>query len=408
MTADFDGIICFGGDPWGEMKRPAQMMLRLSEFTPIIYIEPHLSLTSILKNWRSALTPTSRARLGRVFSRGPTEVEPNIHVVSPLIVLPLHRLTRVLPSFALTTLVARQYARATAKARAAAEAVGIEKPAAWVSYPLPLAEGSDLAWQRVVYDCMDSWGDFPDSLADVKWSTQVSGAESDLLDRAEVVFCSAAGLLDTRRPRCTGRIMLLRNGADVAHFAPTGRPVPEDLATLRQPVIGYIGAVAEWVDFDLLRDVALKRPDWSIVLIGPQFKGRSMGDPRQLRQISELPNVHLLGPRPYAELPAYLEAFDVATIPFKLNGLTRDTNPIKVYEYLAAGVPVVSTSLPEVLTLRDVRIADDADEFVAACEAAMGERRDTQLVAERIEAANCNSWERRARDAWAAMAGVAH
>lgn len=404
MPAGFDGIICFGGDPWGEMKRPSQLMCRLSHYTPVVYIEPHLSATSVLKNWRAARTPEHSARLERALANGSVEVRPNLHVVSTLVWLPLHRMTRLLPPRLLSTLVSRQYAKSLAKARRAAERLGIGSPAVWVSYPLPLDETDD-GWARVVYDCMDAWGDFPDSLSDAKWRTQIVNAEKALLDRAELVFCSAAGLFESQRSRSTGRVVLLRNGADIDHFAPAERSVPSDIAEIQGPIIGYVGAVAEWVDFELLGEVARLRPEWSIVLIGPSFKGRSMGDSRALSAIESIPNVHLLGPRPYEDVPAYVQSFSVATIPFKLNGLTRDTNPIKVYEYLAAGVPVVSTSLPEVESMRDVRLADTADQFVRACEAAMAERDDRELVARRIESAACNSWERRAMDAWAEMVG---
>jgi len=254
-----------------------------------------------------------------------------------------------------------------------------------------------------VYDCMDRWTDFPDSLADSALRALVVDLEDGLLERANIVLCSAAGLFESKRAVAKGRTLLVRNGADVEHFLPTGREVPNDIAELPRPIVGYVGAVAEWVDFELLRDVAIARPDLSIVLVGPVFQGKTMGDDACLKVIADLPNVHLLGPRPYADVPAYVEAFDVATIPFRCNGLTEDTNPIKVYEYLAAGVPVVSTPMPEVAALAGVYLASDAPAFVDAVERACGERWDSDMIEARIEVGRQNSWQSRADAAWNAI-----
>jgi glycosyltransferase involved in cell wall biosynthesis len=400
---EIDGIICLSTDPWGDMKRPGQLMLRLAERVPIVYVEAQVSLTSLVKNWRHALSASSRDRLRRALSRRAEEVSPGIHVVTALVVVPAHRLSPLLSAARLQAVGDRQQAQASALAYRAAERLCVKSPALWVTYPLPLNEPPSGKRPAVVYDCMDRWTDFPDVQSDPKSLLLVEKAEQALLDRADVVLCSAAGLYASKRATAAGPVTLVRNGADVEHFAPTGRPTPGDLARLPRPIVGYVGAVAEWVDFKLIREAALSRPAWSFVLVGPSFKGKPMGDSRELDLISELPNVYLMGPRPYNEVPAYLEAFDVATIPFKLNGLTEDTNPIKVYEYLAAGVPVVSTDLPEVATLPHVRRVKDAPSFVAACEAASSERSDPGLIAERIEVADANSWEARAQVAWKAL-----
>jgi glycosyltransferase involved in cell wall biosynthesis len=154
------------------------------------------------------------------------------------------------------------------------------------------------------------------------------------------------------------------------------------------------------VDVSLVRDIARLRPDWSFVLVGPQYSGAISGSDAGIDSLAETPNVHLLGPRPYPDVPAYLEAFDVATIPFKISGLTEDTNPIKLYEYLAAGVPVVSTPLPEVLAVPGVRVAQSPEDFVTQIGAALQERDDPQLRAARMAVAAENSWQKRAGYAW--------
>lgn len=398
-----DGIICYSTDPWGDMKRPGQLMRRLSERVQVLYVEPALSFTSVIKNWQTALGAASRERLRRGLSGRTDEVLPGIRVLTSLVTVPPHRLSFVPSPSLLGRVSERQHRAAADRARRAAKRLGMSSPVIWTSYPAPLIGWLGGERSVIVYDCMDRWTDFPDAIANPRWQGLVKGYERELLDRADVVFCSAAGLFDSKRRTAKGAVVLLRNGADVEHFLPRGRPVPDDIARLPRPIIGYVGALAEWVDFELLRSVALLRQDWSLVLVGPVFRGASSGDAGALRPISGLPNVHLLGPRPYSDVPAYLEAFDVATIPFRLNGLTEDTNPIKVYEYLAAGVPVVSTRLPELLTLPDVRLASNGAEFVEQCEAARLERFDRNRISHRVEVAERNSWEARAGVAWEAI-----
>ncbi len=406
VMRDADGIICFSTDAWGEMKRPGQLMRLLAGHLPVVYVEPPLSATSLVKNWRMMLSGTSRSRVRRLFASRAEQVEDGVHVVTPLISVPPSRLSALAPDSALRRLSMRQYEHTVRKATRVAAQVGMRAPIVWVSYPMALDGGLEGDGLTVVYDCMDRWTDFPDAIAHPWRGLLVEELEADLLRRADVVLCSARGLYDAKRASAMGPIELVRNGADVEDFLPSGRAVPADLATLPRPVIGYVGAVAEWVDFELLRAVALARPGWSIVLVGPVFRGQSMGDARALAPIIGLPNVHLFGPRPYAEVPAYVEAFDVATIPFVLNGLTADTNPIKVYEYLAAGVPVISTPLPEVEQMTGVSVAGDAGAFVRAVEESLSTRHDADSTATRIAAARENSWEARAAHAWRAISSA--
>lgn len=403
-TSSADGIICFSTDPWGEMKRPGQLMLCLRERVPVVYVEPTLSVTSLLKNWRSLFSPQTRSRLRRALVGRPEEVVPGVHVISALISVPPQRLSFVKSASALGAFGDMQQRRAARRARRAAEHVGIVSPVVWVTYPgARIGGASKGACQALVYDCMDRWTDFPDSAGNARLRELVEAYEGQLLQEADVVLCSAKGLYESKAQVARGRVHLVRNGADIEHFAPAYGAVPEDIAHLPRPMIGYVGAVAEWVDFELIGAAARMRPEWSFVLVGPAFKGGSMGDSRAAEPLCGLPNVHLLGSRPYVDVPAYVEAFDVATIPFQLNGLTDDTNPIKVYEYLAAGVPVVSTALPEVVGLPEVRVATGAAEFVDECEAARRSRHDASLIAVRIGVAAENSWEARAGVAWDAV-----
>jgi glycosyltransferase involved in cell wall biosynthesis len=163
--------------------------------------------------------------------------------------------------------------------------------------------------------------------------------------------------------------------------------VPDDLRALPRPVIGFFGLLADWVDLDLVRAIAMARPDWSFALVGKHATG--------VGAVRGLPNVHLLGQKPYALLPAYCRGFDVGMIPFRSNALTLRANPLKLREYLAAGLPVVSTSLPEVARYHAlVHLAEGTDGFTRAITAALGER-SPALDRMRAAAIATESWEAR-------------
>ncbi|MGE5224560.1 MAG: glycosyltransferase, partial [Omnitrophica WOR_2 bacterium] len=169
---------------------------------------------------------------------------------------------------------------------------------------------------------------------------------------------------------------------------------PDDLAPIvagRKPVIGYYGALAKWFDYDLLKKVAGLRPDLSFVLIGMDYDG-SLKHSRVL----EVPNIAWLGQKSYEELPAYLRFFDVATIPFQLNEITHSTSPLKLFEYMAGGKPVVITPMQESMRYDGVLVAHDAAEFSEKIDQALRLKEDPEYLRRIDCVALDNTWERRA------------
>ena len=149
-----------------------------------------------------------------------------------------------------------------------------------------------------------------------------------------------------------GRTHYSPNVADFEHFSAARQagPIPSDLEAILRPRIGFIGAVSEYkVDFDLIAAVADARPDWHWVLIGQLGEGQPGTSAAKLRR----PNIHLLGPRPYDALPGYLRGFDVAVLPCPLNAYTRAMSPMKFFEYLAAGRPIVATPVDGIMEYRE-------------------------------------------------------
>jgi GT2 family glycosyltransferase len=233
-------------------------------------------------------------------------------------------------------------------------------------------------WQ-VVYDCMDEWNSFPGM------KPQLLAAEERLVTEADLVTVSAGRLLEKWRGR-NARVELIRNAADFVRFsAPVQQLALEDV---RHPIVGYFGAIAAWFDVELLTRVATERPGYSFVLIGGVFDV-------DVSAIERLPNVRLLGQQPYERMPAYLHAFDVCIIPFVVDEITAATDPVKFYEYISQGKPVVSTYMPELEAYRDVvSMAEDAEDFLRKLDLAIAED-DPALHARRVEVARANTWPAR-------------
>lgn len=233
----------------------------------------------------------------------------------------------------------------------------------------------------VVFDCMDDHAGFFTNTA------EAIKMEQQLIEAADLVVASSL-LLEDRCHVLNSRTVQIKNGTEFEHFAHPKRNGLLDQYADR-PIVGYYGAISDWFDMDLLAHCARSKPEWNFVLIGS-----TMGS--DLEPVRGLSNVHLLGEKPYAELPGYFAYFDVCTIPFKLVPLTLATNPVKFYEYLSAGKPVVSIDLPELAVYADdCYLAHNGKEFVAQLEVAMGEKDEPEKIARRIALAKENSWDAR-------------
>jgi UDP-galactopyranose mutase len=235
----------------------------------------------------------------------------------------------------------------------------------WYYTPMALAFTHHLAPLATVYDCMDELSGFKDA------PVALRDFESELMQRASLVLTGGQSLYEAKR-HAHANIHPFPSSVDVPHFARARRIVtdPPDQAAIPHPRLGFFGVIDERMDLALLDGVAAARPDWHIVMLGPVVKI----DPASLPQRS---NIHYLGSKPYDELPHYVAGWDVALLPFARNDATRFISPTKTPEYLAAGKPVVSTSIRDVVRpyghRRLAHIADDVPAFVRACSVAMTE-----------------------------------
>ena len=372
-------IICISQDWRGETTSKTHIMRILAKKNRVLWVDSigmrrptssHADLQRMISKLRRSLA-------------GCQQVEPNIFVMNPLVV-PLHGFT----------LVDRLNAGIlVASLRRLCHRYGFERPILWTFLPHVSRLVGRLGERMVIYHCVDEYAAFSGVPREA-----ITRMEQDLVRRANVVFTSAEKLCEERRS-LNPHTYYIPHGVDVAHFSRALDPsteVPADMRGLPHPVIGFFGLLADWVDLDLLQVLAASRPKWSIVLLGTPTT--------DLQPLRGLPNVYLLGKKPFSALPAYCRGFDVGIIPFRTNDLTIRVNPLKLREYLAAGLPVVSTPLPEVARYDGlVHLADGAEAFIAAIETALGQRSEA-MARRRVEAMRAEGWEARVAEMSAVIA----
>ena len=198
------------------------------------------------------------------------------------------------------------------------------------------------------------------------------------------------------------RALVVPNGVDAEHFgrvASDDLPVADDFRDLKHPVVGYLGGINYWIDTELLARIARGHPEWTVALVGP------VDILANLAPLSGLPNVIRTGRVPYAEVPRYVKAFDVCVNPYVLDGVAEHCSPLKLYEYIATGKPLVSVDMPEARKFRGlIQIAEDADSFVRLVEEAVNspDGRDSERIAE----AQNHTWRSRFEAASRALADI--
>ena len=250
-----------------------------------------------------------------------------------------------------------------------------------VDHPFWYDTASVLPNSRLVYDCMDyheGFGNNAESLMQL---------EKQLLSEAELTITTSTWLDDAITPHAKHRA-LIRNAGEYEHFAKVPNSIYRDSQGRR--VIGYYGAIAEWFDLDLVESVARQHPDCSVLLIGADTANAKS-------RLAKLPNVTFTGELPYSELPHYLHGFDVCLLPFKVVPLTLATNPVKAYEYLGAGKPIVTVDLPEMAQFGGlVYAAAGKAAFLAAVSRVLSQPEPESLIQQRKSFAEGQTWQHRA------------
>lgn len=363
------GILCISHLGWNHVwQRPQQILSRLSRHYPVLYVaepeiaptaegEPHLDLVADEEHLR-AWQP----------------VFPN----RPDIVRSWHETY---------TALVQDLLRQEGWLNHDPGSLAAMRPLiTWFYTPIPWYMLDHLPAQLVLYDIMDDLASFKGAAQDLL------ERETQLLARSDLVFAGGHSLYNSRKEKHP-KVHLFPSGVDVDHFASVLQPgtdVPPEITHLPRPVLGYYGVIDERIDLDLLEEVARRRPDWSIVMVGPIAK-------LEPSQLPVAPNLLYTGQQPYSRLPSFLKGFDVCLMPFAINSATRSISPTKTLEYMAARKPIVSTPVPDVVAnwSEEVQIAPNADEFVQAVEIALAETgtERARRAAHQVRTVERNGWD---------------
>lgn len=344
-------ILCFSHDWTGDPLSKTHLMRVLSKDNRILWVN----------SIANRMPTTSSKDINRIFKKLKSftdpirEVEPNIFVMNPL----------AIPAYGNSTVVKLNRRFLISQVKKAMKQLGFSRPVNMVFNPAAGMIAGKVGESELVYYCVDEYTAF----------TGVSGGlreiEEDLFRRADLVIVSAEKLYESKK-QFNPNTFIIRHGVDYEHFKTAladETQIPAEIAGLPRPIIGFHGLLADWVDFALLKKAAEHFPHGSLVLIGKT----TVDAEQKIKILDGVKNIHRLGRKPYADLPAYCKGFDVALNPFVINHLTLSVNPLKVREYLAAGLPVVSTNLPEMKYIDNCLVAETHDEFIRQIETALKE-----------------------------------
>jgi glycosyltransferase involved in cell wall biosynthesis len=374
----FEGhnLVYFGPEPWDGLWRNRHQLLSVfARKNKVLYVEPRVHLRPTLRTmWRER-------RLG---SQRPLceQVQSNLYVFRPPRLAPVsgNRLVG-----ALTRSVRHRLLRETLRR------LEMDEPIAWFSRP-DMADLLGVCQERLsIYHVVDEYAAYGHKTQAQK--QRVHTAERRMLAKVDMVIVVSPPLLTAKR-RYNPNTYLVPNAVNYEAFkqamSDTG-PLPPDVARLPRPIIGYSGLISGRLDLELLADIAQKHPHWSLALVGVAKDQKCQGTMKQLRALS---NVHFLGYRAVDRVPYYIKAFDVGLIPYRTGEEAIHINPLKLYDYLACGKPVVSVDIPSVHPFVEVvYIAKDKETFTRCIEDALRENGD--LASRRLDIAKQNTWEAR-------------
>jgi glycosyltransferase involved in cell wall biosynthesis len=315
-----------------------------------------------------------------LFLLGPREVEPNLFIYTPPLIIPAFQ---IFPSLAkINNFVLAFFLRS------AMHKIGIKEPLLWLysHFNQPLIK--KLGAKRALYECVDEFSGAK-GLINEHVARELERAT---LAAVDVAIVTAPGLKKSK-VGINRNIHIVPNAANIAHFgraAICNLPEPADLKPISHPRLVFVGAIAYWIDLELLRYMAETRPNWQIVMVGPVLVDTD--------SLDGIPNFHFLGRKQYNSLPDYLAWCDVALNPYKIDSVAENCSPLKIYEYMAAGLPTVSTDMPEARQFPGlISVAKDYDNFVQKIEQVLSltaEARQNCSISCRTEAKK-HSWENR-------------
>jgi len=365
-------IVCMATSPWYPIPtRKQQVMSRIPD-AEVLYFDPSVTYLAPLKD-RSA-----KEKLKEYKKEG-VKPQKNITVYSLPPVLPFYQKFRFINKL--------NQAKMARFVRKKMKQHGFEDPVLWVYSPVTADCVDKIPHSTLVYDCVDRHSAYGGLMN----PQLVDRMEEDLAQKSDAVFATASGLAE-RLEQFNKNTKFIPNGANFERFVQAAEPqtCPADMAEIPGPIFGFIGALQPCIEYGYVQAAAKARPDWSFVFIGGEKPGSDFLD------LKTLPNVHFLGMKPNEDLPKYMANFDACLNLFASGDLSKDVSPLKFYEYLATGKPIVSTPQPDqILQFAPIiQVAGSEEEFIKACEEALSDKTEERKQA-RIEEGRKSSWDAR-------------
>lgn len=373
-------IICFSSMDWASYKTSKRYLMEiLSKHNKVLYVEtlgsqsPNLCTSHFYRITRRLLH----------WLRGPTrpsdvESDSDILIYSPIIIPNYNsRFIRKINYFLLRMMFRRLIKK-----------LNLTNPILWFYLPTAADLIGHLDEQLCLYHCVDDWFTYPGYR-----NSNFKELDEALFSNSDAVFISNRLLFD-RKKTLNKNTHYLPHGVEFQHYQKSfssDDPLPHDISGLPRPIIAMVGEVTRWVNWDFLKFAAEKNPQWIIVMIG------SKDYEADVSAIKNVKNIHILGYKHYSDLPNYYRAVDVCVVSFDLNEHIKYCTPTRLYEYLAAGKPVVSTDFPAAREFPEefVAIAKTKEEFALLIKKSLDENTD-ELIRKRKELARANSWLHRA------------
>lgn len=361
-------ILCFSHDWTGDPLSKTHLMRVLSRENRILWI-------NAIAN---RMPTTSTKDISRIikklksFTEPVREVEPNIHVLNPL----------AIPTYGNDAVRKFNEKFLVSQVKKAMRKLKFQNPINMVFNPAAGLLAGKLGESELIYYCVDEYTAFTGVASGLK------EIEEDLFRKADFVVVSADKLFVTKH-HFNKNTFVIRHGTDWKHFRTAlieETKIPDEIKDMPKPIIGFHGLLADWVDFELIKKTAEHFKKGSVVLIGKI----TVDAEKKIKILDNISNIHFLGRKPYADLPSYCKAFDVALNPFEISELTLAANPLKVREYLAAGLQVVSTDIPEVRILDNCLIGENHADFIEKIEFVLANPKSKEEISDGIR---LESWE---------------
>jgi glycosyltransferase involved in cell wall biosynthesis len=355
-------ILCFSHDWTGDPLSKTHLMRVLSKDNRILWI-------NAIANRMPTASSKDVSRIFKklkAFGEPVKEVEKNIFVLNPL----------AIPAYGNEAVRKFNQKFLVSQVRKAMRKLGFQKPLNMVFNPAAGLLAGKLGEEKIVYYCVDEYTAFTGAASGLK------EIEEELFRKSDLVVVSAEKLFEDKK-RFNKNTFIIRHGTDWRHFRTAldaETKIPGEIKKLPKPVIGFHGLLADWVDFELIKKIAEHFKNGSVVLIGKI----AVDAERKIKILDDVPNIHFPGRKPYAELPAFCKGFDIALNPFAINDLTLAANPLKVREYLAAGLQVVSTDIPEVRILEHCLIGENHQDFIGKIEFALANSKPREEISDSI------------------------